>query len=84
MQCDQPPHTLAAMTSLPRWMVFSPTISKANPPVSCFKYLGTGRRKVTNAAMKLTFAMGTGAVRPHLGRKALVFDPGDQLGHSIL
>lgn len=52
------------------------TVDKANIPASCFKYLVTEKRKVTNTAMKFAFPMGSGAVRPHLGRKAVVFDSG--------
>lgn len=53
------------------------TVAKISPLLSCFKYLGTEKRKLTNKATKLTFPIGTSKKTPssgHSGWISVIFD----------
>lgn len=52
-------------------------VAKISPLVSCFKYLGTEKRKLTNKATKLTFPIGTSKATTssgHSGWLSVMFD----------
>lgn len=56
---------------------YSSHCSQISPLVSCFKYLETEKRKLTNKATKLTFPIGTSQETPssgHSGWLSVMFD----------